>query len=329
MWGLKGSSITHADILQSLNVYIQPVHDLSEVVLVKIPQITIDYIITNHPKDPAVSEYVSFSSRSGKTAKPTFETGDTLEIAFSNNTLIKLRKSQEFLIDPPRITFPITIPFPFLQHTFAHDIQFTIMDFSCKSFPIFNSQIHDYNKEKIATLLERSAYEPAPFSSPDIQVSNSHFANVIETSRQFVLYKCGPKSSSSDFYIKLSESLILSFIIKSTISITQLAEEVNKAVPDDSDEINCICVVVALNPSLSLEARADLYEDTNSHILLRPGVRLCKGTKIKDSIQVVILKPSALEDLFSTTIWRSLVTFTLAQKGYLKIGVPAPHSPAY
>ncbi|GAM28902.1 hypothetical protein SAMD00019534_120780 [Acytostelium subglobosum LB1] len=168
------------------------------------------------------------------------------------------------------------------------------------AFPIINRRNLSFDQSIVANVLQSGAF----VEHQDVQVHSDKFGAVIEMCQRCVLYKPGPKSASSDFYMRLEGDVLLSFIIKNTITTKQLVEEIQKANPTDT--LRCVSVVVSPACNLKLVRQDELVE-RDEYLLFKNGSTI-NDTQVPSNMQVVILKPAALQNLFTPQNWRILAS---------------------
>ncbi|GAM21189.1 hypothetical protein SAMD00019534_043640 [Acytostelium subglobosum LB1] len=202
--------------------------DSQHFVYVRVPPMTIEEIASTGDKDQEVQQLADLVNRYRAYTRSEHITGTPLESSLAHSIVCKLIACRD--INPNPTT---SFLFSFLSTSVAKDIVWTLplVDLStAKRFPIFVRRTGPKIQDNVQGLDSFLTIDANSSTEPDIQFSLDSFGLVIKRCSPFILYRTGPKSLSSDFYVKLSDHVVLAFIVKLSITTNQLLDELKKLV---------------------------------------------------------------------------------------------------
>ncbi|GAM28901.1 hypothetical protein SAMD00019534_120770 [Acytostelium subglobosum LB1] len=98
LWGYKHDSVVnYADLLQSLNVYIQPIASQEGQVNIQIPQISIDELVEKFPNEAGIKEYSEMCNELKRQTQNSSmrATGEPLELSFAACIILKMLQAPQ------------------------------------------------------------------------------------------------------------------------------------------------------------------------------------------------------------------------------------------
>ncbi|EGG14621.1 hypothetical protein DFA_10879 [Cavenderia fasciculata] len=241
-WDLDESTMhTSIDLIKSFNVYIKPVDSLRRTVYIQVPPLTISHIIKNNSGPKELIDTVTMFTRLWSNE---IVTGMPLERVLACSIIFKSQQCAAFYGQ----TFDLKLLFPFLPNVFNSKTEPIKV---CK-FPIFRSKSIAYAPEVIKNLIQKDAKGNCKEKMAPV----SAFWSIQEMAVDHTLYMCGPKSSSSDFYLTVNRTLFC-FVVKNRINSAQLDKERKKAFKNSNqrevfvDHIIIIVVALIRDPSIN------------------------------------------------------------------------------